>query len=286
MFTTAFAIAMSLMVQDPPAVAVEGIVVDGRPVGEAARDFVTAVAAPADGRGVAQWRDELCLGVANIQADAAQSLIDRVSDIAAELNVPLGEPGCEANALVIFTDNGAGLARQLIEDDEYEFSLAASGVAEDRRALARFRDGDAAVRWWQVSVPVDSQTGQRIARRGDQGPAAINTFAPSRIGSQIRDDMTKSVVIIDVDGVSDVSFAQLADYVAMVTLAQINPEGAPAGFPTILNVFRDSGAATSLSAWDWAYLRALYISREQRLTPGTLASDVAGVMSRGSRPLS
>lgn len=297
MFSAAFAMALSMAVQDPPAgqqtppppadqeeVAIDGIIVDGRPLGEAVREYVGAVAAPAPGRGLAQWRSKLCLGVANIPADAAQHMVDRVSDIAAELGVPIGDPGCEANAIVIFTDDGAGLARTLIEEDSHTFRMGSSGFELGTRALERFGAGDAPVRWWQVSMPVDSETGQRAVRLpGDEEPPQISVFAASRINSQIRDDLNKTIVIVDVDDITDISFGQLTDYVAMVTLAQVDPDGSRAGFTSILNVFEDPAVTDSLSDWDWAYLRALYSSRSQRRNPGAMTGDVAGFMARERR---
>lgn len=303
MFSAALAMALSLAVQDPPVaqqtppvadpgeVAIEGIVVDGRRLEDAVRDYVGAVAGPARGRGLAQWRSELCLGVANLPAQHAQALIDRVSDIAVELDVPIGEPGCDANALVIFTEDGAGMARALIEEDRRTFRVGAGGFDLGGSALERFRDSTAPVRWWQVSVPVDSETGARAVRLpGETDPATgeptapqIGVFAASRINSQIRDDLNKTIVIVDVDDIADVSFEQLSDYVAMVTLAQINPQGSTAGFTSILGVFEDPTVTASLSDWDWAYLRALYSPRSLRHNPAAMTGDVAGFMTRDRR---
>ena len=303
MFSAAFAMALSLTVQDPPVaqqtpspadpgeVAIEGIVVDGRPLAEAVRDYVGAVAGPARGRGLAQWRSELCLGVANLPAQYAQALIDRVSDIATELDVPIGEPGCEANALVIFTEDGAGMARALIEEDRRTFRVGASGLDLGSSALERFRDSTAPVRWWQISVPVDSETGQVAVRlpgqtdpsTGEPSAPAINVFAASRLTSQIRDDLNRTIVIVDVDDITGVSFEQLSDYVAMVTLAQVNPQGSTTGLTSILGVFDDPTVTASLSDWDWAYLRALYSSRSQRRNPAGMTGDVAGFMTRDRR---
>lgn len=293
---------LSLAVQDPPAasqtpppvdpdeISIEGIVVDGRPLDEAVRDYVGAVAGPARGRGLAQWRSELCLGVANLPAEYAQAMIDRVADIATELKVPIGEPGCEANALVIFTEDGAGLARALIEEDRRTFRVGASGLDLGSSALERFRDTTAPVRWWQVSVPVDSETGQVAVRlpgetdsNGDPSAPQTNVFAASRLASQIRDDLNRTIVIVDVDDISAVSFEQLSDYVAMVTLAQVDPEGSTAGFTSILGVFEDPTVTASLSDWDWAYLRALYSTRSMRRNPAAMTGDVAGFMARDRR---
>lgn len=299
MFAAAFAMALSLGLQDPPRtpppadpgeVSIEGIVVDGRPLEEAVRDFVGEVAGPPRGRGLAQWRGRLCLGVANLAAEPAQALIDRIGDVAHELEIEIGAPGCEANALIIFTGDAGAMANALIEEDRRIFRTGGGGFELGSAALERFRTTTAPVRWWQISVPTDSETGARAARLpGDIDPATGRPSAPvltvtaSRLISQIRDDLNRTIVIVDIDQVANVSFEQLSDYLALVTLAQIDPEGDPAGFATVLNVFDDPAITPGLSDWDWSYLRALYSSRPMRHNAGSQASDLAGFMARERR---
>lgn len=295
--------ALSLVVQDPPQtppqtpppadpgeISIEGIVVDGRPLEQAVRDFVGEVAGPPRGRGLAQWRGRLCLGVANLAVAPAQALIDRVSDIAAELEIEIGAPGCEANAVIIFTEDASAMADALIEKDRRTFRTGVGGFELGSAALERFRNTTAPVRWWQISVPTDSETGDRAVRLpGDINPATGQPSAPSqtvtasRLTSQIRDDLNRTIVIVDIDEVANVSFEQLSDYLALVTLAQIDPEGDTEGFTTVLNVFDDPAVTPGLSDWDWSYLRALYSSRPMRRNAGSQASDLAGFMARERR---
>lgn len=299
MIGAVLAMALSLAVQDPPAapppadpgeVAIEGIVVDGRPLEQAVREFVGEVAGPPRGRGLAQWRGRLCLGVANLAAEPAQALIDRIGDVAAELEIEIGEPGCAANALIIFSADADAMADALIDEDRRIFRTGVGGFELGSAALERFRTTDAPVRWWQISVPTDSETGERAVRLpGDINPATgqpsapTQTVAASRLTSQIRDDLNRTIVIVDIDQVANVSFEQLADYLALVTLAQIDPEGDPAGFTTVLNVFDDPAVTPGLSDWDWSYLRALYSSRPMRHNAGSQASDLASFMARERR---
>ncbi|MES2835555.1 MAG: hypothetical protein V4707_12695 [Pseudomonadota bacterium] len=298
MFGATLAMAFSVAVQDPPAqqvpplpeTSVEEIIVDGRPLGQAAREFVREVAAPAGRRGLALWRGRVCVGVANLSGEAAQYMADRISTVAEDLGLPIGEPGCDANALVIFTADAAEAAGQLIDHDQRIFRVG-GGLDRGKSALERFRTSDAPVRWWQISIPTDSDTGRRAVRiAGDdtgggvmESAPTISVFAASRLNSQIRDDMNRSVVIIDIDDIANVSFEQLTDYVALVTLAQIDPEADTSSFTTVLNIFENPGATPMLSEWDWSYLRALYGSRGERTSPGSQATEVARVMTRDRR---
>lgn len=139
-------------------------------------------------------------------------------------------------------------------------------------------------------MPVDSETG-RIAVRlpGDVGaggsPSApvIHVFAASRLNSQIRDDLNKVMIVVDVDRLEGVNLAQLADYLAFISLAQVDPDGETASWDTVLNLFDTPTAVQGLTDWDRAYLTSLY--RVQggpafRINPGAQATVMANDMAR------
>ena len=280
-------LATPLQAQDPAPqepVTLEDVTVTGRPLDAMIRNFVSEVAEPNHGRGLARWDDRICVGVANLRSETAQYLADRISTVAEDVGLTPGAPGCTPTLLVVATDDGEALARSMVETRRRAFRMGGAGMDRGGDALADFVETDRPVRWWQMAMPVDSETGQRAVRLpGDEEPPQISVFAASRINSQIRDDLNKTIVIVDVDDITDISFGQLTDYVAMVTLAQVDPDGSRAGFTSILNVFEDPAVTDSLSDWDWAYLRALYSSRSQRRNPGAMTGDVAGFMARERR---
>ena len=65
--------AASAEVQEPTRL--EDIDVVGRTLDTMIRDFVGEVAAPNRGRGIARWEDDVCIGAANLQRDAAQYIV-------------------------------------------------------------------------------------------------------------------------------------------------------------------------------------------------------------------
>ena len=87
-----------------------------------------------------------------------------------------------------------------------------------------------------------------------------NNAEPSNIVSNEIRSFASVVVVIDSGRTQGVSINQLADYVAMVGLAETehNMDGSSA--PTVLCLFLtpDRPAPSGLSAWDAAFLRALY----------------------------
>ena len=274
-------------VQDPTETRVEDIVVLGRPLEEAARDFVYSLTVPARGRGLARWRDTVCVGVVNLRGEAAQYLADVISTRAEDLGLEVGEPGCSPNVIITFADDGAAMARAMVEAEPAAFRVGGSGMDLGRAALGRFQEGDAPVRWWHMALPIHAETG-RIAVRipgevdneGNPSAPTLSTFG-SMLTSSVRDDLNKVIVIVDVDGVAHLTGPQLADYLSMIALAQIDPRGEIEGFPTILNVLDDPAVADGMTDWDLAFLRGLYRDdRALRRNPAVLASGIASDLAR------
>ena len=252
--------------QDP--IQLEDVVVSGRTLDSLIRDFVGEVAEPNRNRGLARWNDRICVGVANLDGEIAQYLSDRISTVATDLGLSTGEPGCTPNLLVIATADAGDLARKLTEERRRAFRMGGAGMDRGGAALRDFVETDRPVRWWQMAIPVDAETGDiavRIPGRctgdcidaSDHAPQ-IAVHSASRLTTQIVDNLTRAIVIVDVDQVSGVSVLQLADYIALVSLAQIDPNADTSSYASILNVFDAPEISDSLTDWDEAYLGGLY----------------------------
>lgn len=261
--------------QDAP-VTLEEVTVTGRPLDRLIQDFVSGVAEPNGRRGLARWNDQICVGVANLRPEAAEYLADRISTVAEDLGLNPDAPGCTPNILVIATDDGEALARALVAERPRAFRMGGAGMDRGGDALEDFIETDRPVRWWQMAMPIDSETGQRATRipgeclrppclsASDYAPI-IPVFAASRLHTQIVDRLSRALVIVDVDEVSHLSVLQLADYIAMVSLAQIDPDADTRAYASILNVMDDPTTADSLMDWDVAYLEGLYASEGDSL---------------------
>ena len=253
------------------------IVVSGTARDTASRFVENIGAAPAS-RQLARWPQSVCISVANLSAEPAQFLIDRVSRLAEDLGLRAGEPGCTANVVIIATVDAPTVARGLVEQNPSAFRPGGSGMTLTKAALERFMTAERPVRWWHVSIPTDSETGQRAVRLPGEDAPAVNVSRASRLRSDIRDDLNKVIVIIDVDRIGAATFTQLADYVAMVAMAQIDASASTAGLPTVLNLFNEPQTTPGLSDWDLAYLTALYKAEPNRSTAQSQAGDLTGLM--------
>ncbi|KQY96485.1 hypothetical protein [Brevundimonas sp. Root1423] len=260
--------------EDETPVELDDVEVTGTPLNSLIRNFVNEVAAPNRGRGLARWDDRICIGVANLKTEPAQYIVDRVSTVAEDIGLTPGQPGCTPNVIIIASDDPSALAQALTEERKRAFRMGGTGMDRGGAALRAFETSQAPVRWWQVSMPTNAETGERAVRiPGDCQNACtspmdaapiIDVFSASRLSSQIIDTIFRTVVILDVNQVDKVSVVQLADYVAMVTLAQIDPQAETRQYASILNVFESPDVAAGLTDWDKAYLQGLYDAERSR----------------------
>jgi hypothetical protein len=283
--------------QEPAPLAtatLEDIVVERRRLETMVRDFVGEVGAPARRRGLARWQGEICVGVVNIRPEVGQYIADRVSEVGLNLGLSVGDPGCRANIFIVFAVDSAGLANAMVDENRQAFRRGVGGLDRGNPALRDFRSADRPVRWWHVSMPTNSETGRRAVRLpGDVDPTTgqpnapvVATFAASRLNSQIRDDMSKVMIIVDVDQLGETNLVQLADYLAFISLVQVDPDGETASYDTILNLFDAPMSVDGLTEWDASYLESLYRVQDspvQRINPRAQAGAMAADMLRERR---
>jgi hypothetical protein len=60
-------------------------------------------------------------------------------------------------------------------------------------------------------------------------------------------------------------FRPAGDYLALNSLAQIDPNANPASYDSILNVFDNPAAYSGLTDWDRSYIAGLYTIDQERL---------------------
>jgi hypothetical protein len=236
------------------------------------RDFIGEVVAKPPGRGFARWERDVCIGVLNLQANAAQYIVDRISSLALDVGLTPGEPGCRPDVNIVFATNAKEIAAQMVENEPRLFMPVGGHAGMDlgRVALEQFVQSEQAVRWWHVSLPVDARTGG-AAIEIDKScgnahcPPYIPVAGPSRIHSGTRDNLMHVLIIVDATRLGGTTWQQIGDYLAVLSLAQIDPNANPAAFDSILNLFTNQAAYSGLTDWDRSYVRALYEFDQERI---------------------
>ena len=263
--------------QEVPPTAVDDVVVTGRSLSETANAFVTEVTRPPPGHGPARWLGPVCVGVVNLGPTAAQVVIDRITDVALSLDLQPQGPGCDPNIVVIASDDAGALATALIAEHPKAFRPNYSGASQSRGQLEAFRTSSAPVRWWNVSLPVTPDGTPAVRVAGGGGPVIEGG---SLLISAVSNRMLKSFIILDIPKMQGVNFQQVGDFVAMVSLAQMNPNADTAHFGTILNLFKDPSQTPQMTDWDRNYLRALYSAHLNQRQPNARLGAVGSRMVR------
>ena len=153
-----------------------------------------------------------------------------------------------------------------------------AGMDLGLEGLDEFTQSDKAVRWWHVSMPVDARTGAPAIRFPGHPPPVILKTGVSRLYNGIRDDLQYVIIIVDSTKLAGTTWQQLADYLGVVSLAQIDPSADPVEFDSILNLFSNPAAYSGLTDWDRSYLQALYSfdnERDARLQRSNIVSLIA-----------
>lgn len=249
--------------------------VTGRRLKDEVQAFIGEVAAPPQGRQLARWDRSICVGVANLDPRYAQAMVDRIARTALDIGLDIDEPGCKPDIMVVAAADAGDLAKALVRDDPTGFRPARGSTDMGSAALERFQNTDAPVRWWHVSLPVSVDTGDLAIRLDGEEAPTIAVRDASRLRSNIRDDLARVIVIVDVSKIGRIGFGALSDYVAMISLAQIDPEADTSRYDTVLNLFEDGAdRSAGLTQWDKDYLKSLYSANRDRARATQQTQDI------------
>jgi len=262
------------------------IIVTGQPV-ERLEQFVdrVSVASPMADQ-LPRWDTSICTSLAGLPRRQAEFVADRIARRAMAVGVQPGEPGCQANVSVIFTQNGDEVAQRMFEQDRQMFAyyqetnVSTLGQAAFNDTFLR---SSAPVRWWHVShtMTADGLSLAGDASQGGMSNAPVQRASGTRLRSETREDLRRAIIIVDARRVGGVQLAALADYISMVALAQVDPGANTSGFPSILNLFAQSGGEplTEMTVWDLAYLDGLYHTTRNAANAQQQEREIARRMS-------
>jgi len=230
--------------------------------------FVSKLAHPNFDRSLRRWLVPVCPLVAGLPQVQGEFMLARLSEVARQAGVPLAGEKCSPNLHIVATADPSGLLKSWRRRDRRLYGDAMP--AEVQHFLTHTHP---VMVWYNAAVTEDGG--------GALDPTATKlgtNYIPTNHhpkGSRIQFgavEMFESViVIVDLRRVQELSYGQLADYVAMLGFAQLDPDADFGSAPSILQLYSAQPAQPppgGLSDWDGAYLRALYkteqASRTQR----------------------
>jgi hypothetical protein len=252
---------------------------------EAARSFVDEVVQTPEGRAMARWDGRVCVGVINLRGAAAQAIVDRVSQRMLDIGMDIGEPGCRPNIMIIATTDGAATARALVQARPRNFNPGFTGTRLTLNALEKFQANDNPIRAWRLTVPVDADTGAPTVRLPGEDFRYRAIRQPSRLRTLDRNVFARTFVILDVAQTNGFDTGAIGDYIAMVSLAQIDAEADVSGYSSILNLFTDPSGSREMTDWDLGYLRSLYAAELSEAHTAQQEGNIAERMTNQPAPV-
>jgi hypothetical protein len=234
------------------------------------------------GEALMRWDTAVCPLVAGLPREQGEFVLRRLSEAAHNAGAPLAPEKCTANFFVLVTSQADRILKELKEKRPRMFD-----TRHGTGALQHFMATERPVRvWYNSEDEGDAAAGMAIVATiiggsatmggvtGIPSPSAAGTdwgsyrMPNSRLSLTVTKNINSVIIIVDLPQMSGVNVGQMADYAAMVGLAEINLDRVVDSAPSILRLFSNRGEAPveGMSPWDRALLKSLYSTRSQSVT--------------------
>lgn len=247
-----------------PAVELDSVTVEAQRrralIDKQVSEFVYSIAGSARVESLARWNVPVCVATAGLTAPEAEFVKHRFARIAMDADVPLGGPGCGPNFVVIVTPEPEKLLKAWWSEEHRLFNRD-RGVG----GVNRFIQSDQPVRVWHNAC--NAPPGISAAAF-----STIDHCGVGRTGSRLTWAVVRAIytaiVAVDLTKIEGLTFGQVADYVALVGLAQVRPSPELGEVPTILRLFATSGTdpPKGMTEWDQSFLKAVYATTDGSVT--------------------
>ncbi len=214
---------------------------------------------------LSRWNVPICPLVGGLPRASGEYLLQRLSLRILAVGAVAAPAPCAVNLFVVVTADPEQLLRAWRRKDP---RLYGTGYEPQiRRFLADRRP----VRVWR-NITHDSPGAVSSAQdvpaaalgSGFAGARATQSYSASRlVYTEVR--VYDSVIaVVDPRALTGLSLDALADYLTLMTLAEIDPNATAEGVSSVLSLFAhgvyDPEAPTALTPWDLGFLQALYSS--------------------------
>lgn len=213
---------------------------------------------------LSRWSVPVCPLVAGLPRAAADVLLYHLTHRYRAIGAAMADEHCrEPNLYVIATTDPVRFLHAWARKDARLYGGAPP------RAIDRFVNDPRPIRVWR-NVTHDSPgavggaTDLPSAGIGQQfsGARATQSYIATRLAYTEVRVYDSELVLVDLKALEGVTLATIADYVTLVTAAEVDPDVRVDGVGTVLSLVRrdgiDPSAPTELTPWDLSFLTALY----------------------------
>ena len=206
-----------------------------------------------------RWNTPICLLVLGLSTGNVKIVSDRLSQISGSVGAPLAHAPCQHNFIVVATSEPDRVLNAWYAKDQQLFGDATS--AQIRQFLESSRSQ--AVRFW-YNIDTGRKSG---THNGHFVPSNQRAESSVFVGNAAL-DFFSVFAIIDTSRTERTAVENLADYVTMAGLTNVNLEADLGSAPSVLRLFSASLEKQSLglSRWDAAFIKALYHTNQASRT--------------------
>jgi hypothetical protein len=223
--------------------------------------FVYQIAGLENEEGLPRWNRRVCPQVSGLPRDAGEFVLARISEVAGAAGAPIGAENCRPNLFVVVTTD----PRKILEGMNTTTRILTFGGAHPS-VIDEFIATPRPVRVWYktgMSTPDGISLGDTDRTDADEniyGPFPVVEGKETFVKRSVIWNFTRLLVVVDQARLLGVSRGQFADYIAMVSLADLKPGARLGDAPTILKLFDGApqDAPEGMSEWDMAFLKSLY----------------------------
>lgn len=236
--------------------------------------FVSSVIVQPWNEAISRWNEPVCPLVAGLPQAFGEFILRRITQAAMAAGAPIAGEKCHPNLFVVASPMPVQLLEKWWARDRWMYDTRhgvepVRSFIESRRPVRAWYNSDLTCGDGAPAIP--GGTALAIASMiSGSGGAASFAAAPTCTGgidthlsyADVR-SIASAIVIVDLRKMKEVTIQQLADYVALLGLADVRADVDPGGAPSILRLFvAHATAPQGLTQWDRALLYALYNTRQ------------------------
>lgn len=262
-----------------PARPVENVTITGARSRQAIEGFVQSLATPTHASNkVARWEDPICPTTVGLKKQFASFITQRVKEIAGKVGAPVNaNDGCAPNIAIVFTTAPQALLENIRRNQAgylgyYDNSTQLDALAQIKQPIQSWYttgtkdlegkvdidSGKTLGAGLEVYLPCLDQPGGVCLVHLPNAHAASVTG--SRLGDGLRAGLYNVIIVADPTKLIDFEMGTLSDYIAMLSLAQVNTSDTCQSLSSIVNLMANDCTSKPLALTDndLGYLRALY----------------------------
>ena len=258
---------------EPPAAkpALPGVTIEASKERHALRlkvdRFVTSVAIQPWGDALYRWTKPVCPLVAGLPKAQGEFVLAHISKAAIDAHAPLAGRVCSPNLFVVATDDDPEpLLRAWWARDRQMYNFQTVGI----EAVEDFIHSARPIRVWYntyVGCAGGAGAGESMASvllgtgvlpLGSAPIGCGGTLGSRIVRMSTGSDISSVIIVVDGRQMKRVNLGQMADYIALVGLADVRLDTDSTPVPSILELFGHGTPPQGLTRWDRALLYSLY----------------------------